>query len=391
MRIGLVTSFWHARGGDTTAAFTGARALVAAGAEVVPFAMRHPDNAPSPWDAHFAPQRDTLGEVGLARARAAVGAIWSRSAARELRRFVADARPDVLWVHHVHRHLSPSVVTATSLPVVWTLHDHELVCANGLSWTQGEPCTACHGGRWWNAALRRCKRDDLVQSVWVGLEHTLHDAVGVTDHVDRFVTPSAFLRDAVVAGGLPSARVVTVPNPLEDPGPGGPGDGTWAFAGRLTEEKGIDDVLAAAGSVPGLVVIGAPAPTRPGVVALGALSRADTLARLARVSVVVVASRWPENQPYAVLEAQALGRAVVATRVGGVPELVDDGVDGLLVPPGDPAALALAVRSLLADPARARRLGDAARRRVVSTHAPDAWARRMLTLFTECRAADRRR
>jgi glycosyltransferase involved in cell wall biosynthesis len=81
---------------------------------------------------------------------------------------------------------------------------------------------------------------------------------------------------------------------------------------------------------------------------------------------VAVPSRWPENFPYAVLEAQMAGRAVVASGVGGIPEQITDGVDGLLVPPAVPSALAGRIEALFREPAVATRIGTAARARVLA-------------------------
>jgi glycosyltransferase involved in cell wall biosynthesis len=109
----------------------------------------------------------------------------------------------------------------------------------------------------------------------------------------------------------------------------------------------------------------------------GNTPRATVHAALARAGAVVVPSLWPENQPYAVLEAMLLGRTVLASRVGGIPELIDDGEDGLLVEPGDAVALADGLRRVLADPAAARTRGQRARKRVLLNHNADTFFGRM--------------
>lgn len=381
MRVLLVSSFLYPRGGDTTCAFTGARALTTLGHEVVPLAMRHPENAPSPWERWFAPPRG----IGRWTVPDALGAIWSPGAADALRRLIDHHRPDVAWINHLHRHLSPSILPVlreAGVRVVWTLHDYELVCANGLLYTQGAFCRACRGGHWEQAIVHRCKHDDFAQSAWAALEKTVHGWAGVRELVDRFVTPSAFLARELLANGFDADRVVHVPNPIEEitPGTGGPG---WLVAGRLTPEKGIDDAIAAARITPGLTLVGpgAPPDLPPGVTSLGLRTHAETLDLVRQAGVVVVPSRWPENQPYAVVEAQLAGRPVVATRVGGVPELIEDGVTGRLVDPGQPEALAAAIAEILRDPVLGDRLGRAARDRVHREHDPTVWARRMTAIF----------
>jgi glycosyltransferase involved in cell wall biosynthesis len=148
---------------------------------------------------------------------------------------------------------------------------------------------------------------------------------------------------------------------------------TLAFAGRLGPQKALGVALEAVASVPATsLVIAGDGPDRGRLEArarelgvdgrtrfLGGVSR-DAVLRLFRAAdATVLSSSW-ENLPHTVLEALAVGSPVVATAVGGVPEVVRDGENGLLVPPNDPAALASAIRGLLEDDELRRRLADAA-------------------------------
>jgi glycosyltransferase involved in cell wall biosynthesis len=134
------------------------------------------------------------------------------------------------------------------------------------------------------------------------------------------------------------------------------------FAGRLSPEKGVEDLLAVAGGL--RLVVAGDGPLRPQVPqALGMLPRKELYGRLDRAAVVVFPSRR-DGFPVACAEAMAHGRAVVATAVGGLPDMVVDGETGLLVPPGDPVALRAAIDRLLADPGLRGRLGAAARARI---------------------------
>jgi glycosyltransferase involved in cell wall biosynthesis len=136
------------------------------------------------------------------------------------------------------------------------------------------------------------------------------------------------------------------------------------FAGRLSPEKGIEDLLAVADGLD-LVVVG-DGPLRSRVPqALGMLPRNELYARLDRAAVVVFPSRR-DGFPVTCAEAMAHGRAVVATAVGGLPDMVADGETGLLVPPGDPRALRAAIDRLLVDEELRRRLGAAARERITA-------------------------
>ena len=383
MKVLMINTFHHARGGDATYTRGLTGLLEGAGHEVVPMAMRHPDNDPSPWEHRFLPWVDLRAPGGRsAQVRLLPRALWSRGAARACARLVRDTQPDIAHLQHIHRHITPSVLgplRAAGVPVVWTLHDYELICPEGHLFSQGAPCEACRGHRYGEAVRRRCKWGRLAPSAVAATEKRLHQLLGVWDKVDRFLCPSRFLADMIVRFGVPADRVVHRPNFLDAgplPGPRTPaGRPSWVYAGRLAPEKGVDVAIAAARALPDadLLVCG----TGPAGAALrrqaGDLGNVRFLGHLPQrvlarhirdARAVVVPSRWYENFPYAVLEAQAAGCAVVASDVGGIPEQIDNGVDGLLVPPDDAGALRAALQRLLDDPGLATRLGAAGARRV---------------------------
>jgi glycosyltransferase involved in cell wall biosynthesis len=391
MKILMVHTFHHARGGDSTYTRGLTCLLERAGHTVIPLCMRHPDNDPSPWEQRWPGWVDPEAR-GPGALRAAPRAIWSREAAQAVARLIEEERPDIAHLQHVHRHLSPSVLgplQRARVPTCWTVHDYELICPQGLLLAPDGPCQRCKGHRYSEAVRHRCKRGSVIQSLGVAVEKWIHHRLGVPSRVDRFLCPSRFLADRLIEFGLPADRVVHQPN-FVDPAPASDeaGEGV-VYAGRLSVEKGVDVLIAAVRRLPGerLTICGegpdaarlrALAADLPQVRFVGHLP-AQTLSEALRVArVVVVPSRWYENFPYAALEGQAAGRAVVASAIGGLPEQIDHGVDGLLVPPGDPVALADALRPLLADAAAARRLGEAAARRVRERLSPEAHQRAIL-------------
>jgi len=175
--------------------------------------------------------------------------------------------------------------------------------------------------------------------------------------------------------------------------------------GRLVAKKGFTHLVEAARRVKELhVVVAGEGDLRPAleeqaravgkrVRFVGALDR-DTVARaLAAADVVAVpsvvdAAGNVDGLPNTVLEALASGRAVVASRVAGIPDVLEDGVSGLLVPPGDPEALATALQRLARDPAERERLGREARERATQRHGWDAAGRRFEECYAQAAALD---
>lgn len=383
MRILMVHSFHHARGGDTTYTRALTRGLIERGHDVSPLAMRHPDNDPSTWEARFPRWVTPRTAQRLSdRTVQALSCVWSAEAAWSARGIARDLHPDVVHVQHLHRHLTPSILPPlrkAGAAIVWTVHDYELICPSGLLFTQGAPCERCRGHHYTQAIRHRCKWGELGPSVGVAVEKAIHRLAGVWDLVDRFLCPSRALADAMIRFGVPHQRVEHLPNPVAAPmHPAAmPTSATagWMVAGRLTEEKGVHVAIEAASRLPEhpLRICGdGPWRTQlerraadiPWVQFLGHQPQDEMAHRLNEARVVAVPSIWPENFPFAVSEAQAMARPVVASAIGGVPEMITHGVDGMLVPPGDPDALAGAVHALLGDPGLAEALGRAGHSRV---------------------------
>jgi glycosyltransferase involved in cell wall biosynthesis len=151
------------------------------------------------------------------------------------------------------------------------------------------------------------------------------------------------------------------------------------YVGRLSEEKGVRELAEAANGMP-LVVVG-DGPLRAILPqAVGFVPPAELGPYYERASVVVVPSRR-EGFGMVAREAMAHGRPVVATAVGGLVDAVEDGVTGVLVPPGDDAALRAALERLLGDAELRRTLGTAARERALHTASPSAFAERLLEIY----------
>ncbi len=202
------------------------------------------------------------------------------------------------------------------------------------------------------------------------------------------LTPSAWLRELAIGWGVPADRVSVLPNP-SPPLPNlppreelrmsfGMEGPTLAFAGRLTAQKSLEVALAAVAANDGVSLLIAgdgderarlEALAGPTVRFLGAQPRERVVELFHAADASILSSSW-ENFPHTVVEALAVGTPVLATTTGGVAEVVTDGVNGLLVDPGDTDGLAAAIRRYFADGALRERLrGNAARS--VERYAPD--------------------
>jgi len=192
-----------------------------------------------------------------------------------------------------------------------------------------------------------------------------------TRAADHVLVPSAYLAGLVAGWGVPAERIAVVANAVPTPASGPPRpDHDLVWLGRMVVQKRLASLIGAARAAGATLLLAGEGPCRPdkapGLTVLG-LSSPEILAR---GKIFVQASDY-EGLPHAVLEAKAHGLAVIATDAGGTAECVRHGIDGLLVPPGDQAALANAIRALLHDPARVAAMGVAGRQDAQDRFAPD--------------------
>jgi glycosyltransferase involved in cell wall biosynthesis len=401
MRILLANKFFRPGAGAETAFFATRALLTEAGHEVVDFAMASADNLPSPDARYFAPERSyAAGGPPLRRFRDAGASVYSLAARRAIGRLVRARRPDVAHLHNVYHQLTLSIVdelASQGVPVVMTLHDYKIVCPAYTLYTEHAPCRRCVQGHPLHAIPHRCIRGSTAASALAAAEAVLARARGSYRAVDAFIAPSRFLAD-LASTAVPAERVHVIPNFLA--GSTAPESELAAdrapvalFAGRLEEVKGIRELLAAFGRIrpPVRLLIAGDGPLRPSVVAaaertprisyLGRLSAAEVSSHLRRVAVLVLPSLWEENCPMIVLEARAAGAPVVCASTGGLPELVDDGRDGLLVDPRDASALAAAIERLVGDGALRRSMALNGAERLEREHGPERHRRRLMAVY----------
>jgi glycosyltransferase involved in cell wall biosynthesis len=375
------------------------------GHDVALFSMADPRGAPTAYDRHLVPHvdfknHDFKKQRGwFYQAKLAVRAIYSREARRRIRGMIAEFRPDVAHVRNIYHHLTPSILwelKAQKVPVVYHLNDFKVLCPSYNFLARGEPCEACKGGQFWQVLNQKCYPGWKARMTLLA-EAYVHKWLGTYEKcVDRFLAPSQFVCNKFVEHGWDPAKFEVLPHfqrvravkersPVKAP---------LLYFGRLSREKGVDDLLHAMQRLPDLRLVIAgdgPERNRLGQMAVelglsnvefaGHIQGSELQNAIAGSSFTVLPSHAYETLGKTILESYAHARAVVASDRGSRQELVDQGRTGLLYEIGDVGQLVSAIRFLSDRPALAADMGRAGREQVCLSHTPKAHHDALLKLY----------
>jgi len=305
-------------------------------------------------------------------------AVFSRRTYHEIRTLIARERPDVAHVHNVFPLISPSVYCAlkdSGIPVVQTVHNFRFLCPNALFYTHGRICERCKYGNTLHAVRWKCYRQSYILSSLYALTIGLHRRAGTFKLIDRFIALTEFVAQKLVGSGLTTQDKISVlgnfmPDPLPRPGSFEKREPYVAYLGRLSPEKGVEILLDAVTGLPDLRVKIAGDGPQTGVLQTIArqrgLQQVEFLGRVAgeekwellrNATAVVIPSVWYEVFPFVVLESLAAGTPVVASNLGSLPYVVEDGKSGLLFQAGDSQDLREKLAWLVQHPVEALQMG----------------------------------
>jgi glycosyltransferase involved in cell wall biosynthesis len=402
-RLLAINNYFYRRGGAEAVFLDHMTMFSEAGWDVAPFAMQSAKNLPSPWSRYFVSEIEFGEQPGLlTKLNHAGKIIYSREAQRGIAALVEAFRPAIAHAHNVYHHLSPAIfrtLKTAGVPTVMTAHDLKIACPAYKMLSHGQVCEKCRNGNIAQVLINRCAKDSAALSGLLLLETAVHRALGLyRDTLDRIVVPSRFYRDKLIEWGWPGEKLVYIPN-FVDPAflaaeRQDEGD-YYLFAGRLAPEKGVKTLIEAAGKAGIRLII---AGTGPDEVALRTQAAANSTkidfvghvggdrlrGLIGRARALVLPSEWYENAPVSVLEAYGLGRPVLGSAIGGIPELIAPGDTGLIARPGDAEDLAAQLSRLEAMGSEGRSaLGRTGHDWVQENFSAAAYRDRMLALYAE--------
>jgi len=401
LKIAMANNYLYLRGGSERVMFEESDALQKCGHAVSLFGRRREGHEESLPHQELLPLvTDVSKSNGVGRVRAALRVIYNCDIGRKFDEFLTRANSDVVHCHNIYAGLTTSVIDVCherKVPCVVTLHDYKVVCPSYNLMHRAELCTRCSRGDFYNCVLTRCHKNSVLASVVSTCEAYFNEKLGKYRKAAYLVAPSRFILEQMAAFGISREKLRLIPNGVDPDrfGCGGGDQGYALYCGRLAPGKGLQTLCAAAvqSGVPTMIVGTGPEEDAlrawvrhhdaDGVRFVGYKTGEDLAVLVSGAAFVVVPSEWYENAPMSVLEAMASGKAVIASRIGGIPEQVEDGVTGLLVAPGNSEELADAMERLAADPGQRARMGMAGRLRVEELFSLELHCRRLTELYRD--------
>lgn len=395
MKILFVNKFFHLNGGSETVFFQERAFLQKQGHTVIDFSMKDERNLPSPYAEFFVPNTsyDTDGGV-VKKIQQAVSFVHSSVAVRKLEALLVQEKPEIAHLHNIYHQLTPSIIPLLKkhgIKVVLTLHDYKLVCPAYLALHNEQICNACSGEKFTKAFSRNCQNSKL-RSFLLSAEALFHKWRKSYDGVDIFLAPSQFLAD-LTSQRISKTKIQVLHNGIDTDAYQAhyKDDGYCLYFGRLSKEKGVQTLLKAHAAmvtkyplkIAGTGPLAEELALRyPDVEFLGYQSGKSLHDLIAHAAFVVVPSEWYENCSMVVLEAMAFGKAVIGSRIGGIPEQVEDAKTGLLFEMGNIAELTKKMTLLVNDPELREQMGRAARRKLEQEYSLEEHNKQLLNVYS---------
>lgn len=362
LRVLNIGQNYRITGGSDRYFFNLQNLLEAHGHIVIPFAAKHRDNLPSPWQLFFPDAIDFKNP----NIRDISSFFYSIQASKKLEELIRIAKPDIAHLHIYYGKLTASILSVLrrhQIPIVQTLHDYKAICPTYSTIRHGKYCDLCRVGNYWHATRYKCNRGDLKRSIASTTEAYISYILGAVHSIDKFFAVSEFQRKLLIARGLPESRVMTLYNfvrtDLENKKVSDQAK-HFLYFGRIEKEKGVFSLVDAAARIPELplIIAGDGKETEKlqmHIRDLGAthikmvgFKSGEKLQKLINESLcVIVPSECFETFGLVLIEALALGKPVIASRIGAIPEIVQHGINGFLFEPGDVDSLENLMRCAL--------------------------------------------
>lgn len=319
----------------------------------------------------------------------------NKHSATEFDKVLTTEKPDIVHCHNTFPLISPAIYGICqkhSIPVIQTLHNFRIQCANGLLFRNGQICENCLTKNSTRDAIRyHCYRNSLIGSVTLAHYISYHKKHQTWRHqVNRFIALTDFAKSKFLKAGIDADQIDIKPNfidtPKHPPVQQSQRNIDVLYIGRLSPEKGIDTLVQASHHCQSAITVIGEGPVQitshnKNIIALGKMPLVDLLKQLAMAKMLIVPSIWHENFPRVIVEALSCGTPVITSNLGSLAEIVQHNHNGMLFEPGDSQALAKTINGLLQDPKKLQNLSNQAYQSYLDHYTPDQNYQQLMAIY----------
>lgn len=367
MRILFINKFLYPNGGSETYIFKLGAFLKTQGHEVQYFGMEHEGRCVGNEVNSYTRDMDFNGGFGLSKLTYPLKTIYSAEARKKLRLVLDEFKPEAIHLNNFNYQLTPSVIleiekwrkTGNPCRLVFTAHDHQLICPNHMcrNPNTNENCEKCLGGKFLNCVKGKCIHGSTAKSIVGMLEAYFWNLKGVYRYIDSIICCSMFLKRKLDTNPVLAQKTLALHNFVDSVERKKAEKKNYVlYFGRYSKEKGIETLIRVCRDLPEVQFIFAgtgPLEKKvddiPNVFNIG-FQTGEALETLIREALFSVCpSEWYENCPFSVMESQIYGTPVLGARIGGIPELIEEGQTGELFQSGNVAELKAKIKKLWND------------------------------------------
>lgn len=343
---------------------------------------------------NFTRSSEEISKLRFGKTRAFFSGIYSFSSKKTTRGLLSKHKPDIVHVHNLFPLISPSILgecRKNNVPVVMTVHNYRLFCPIGLYMVNGQICERCDNGEYW-CILKNCT-GSLAKSIGYALRNFVARKLRLfKDNVSIYICLTNFQKQRLIAEGFPPDRIVVIPNMVTtDKRTLQNATGNFVgYVGRISPEKGVNSLLQAAAKCTDIPFKAAGSYTRMSNLPRQAPQNFEFLGHLNKNQIdrfynnsrlIVLPSICYEGFPSVLIEAMANQKPVICSRIGGLQEIVQDGVSGLLFEPGNAHDLTEKIRFLWDRPELCRQMGHQAQQKALRQYSPQKYYEQLMSVY----------
>jgi len=400
MRILHIQKFFYQHGGGSTLFFKLSRLLKEKGHKIAYFSMHHSQNKKTYWSKYFVSNINYDPNNTDNNLKLFLRSLYSVEARIKIRLMINEFKPDIAHIHDIYHHISPSILLelqARRIPVVQHLSDYHIISPNYNLFHNNQICEISKEKKFYKSIFHKCIKQSYLSTMAEVMEKYFHEYMGWEKKlVDHFIAPSRFMKIKLIEFGMPSKKITILPHFIDYQTYKSKNEiGNYIlFFGRLSEEKGLELLVRVMDKLPNikLKIVGRGEretklknlikQLKINNVELVGFREGESLKKLIYgCRFTILPSLWYEVFGLSILESFASGKPVIASRIGGIPEVIEDGVNGFLCEPGNKDEFRNRILHLWNKKKLCKTLGRNARQWAIKNYNPGSHYEQLINIY----------